>query len=183
MRAAVARPVWGLLAEFDTHEALLAAVRRARAAGFTRMDAYSPYPLPDVSDAMGFTGAWKVAFLTLVGGLLGAGGGYALQYYLMAVDYPLNVGGRPLHSWPAFVPVTFELMVLFASIIGVVGLFVMNGLPRPHHPLFAVPEFDRATQDAFFVAIESSDPRFDLDGTRRFLANLRPLAIVEVPDD
>lgn len=182
MSAVLERRVWGLLAEFDGHEALLTAVRRARTAGFTRMDAYSPYPLPDVSDALGFTGAWKVALITLLGGLLGAGGGYALQYYLMAVDYPINVGGRPLHSWPAFVPVTFELMVLFASIIGVLALFVLNGLPRPHHPLFAVPEFDQATQRAFFLAIQAGDPTFDLDDTRRFLANLRPLAIIEVPD-
>ncbi len=182
MSARIPRP-WGVLAEFEDHETLLHAVRRARAAGYRRLEAYSPFPLPEVADALGIPTAWKVALITLVGGLVGAGGGYALQWYLMAVDYPLNIGGRPLHSWPAFVPVTFELMVLFASITVTVGLFLMNRLPRPHHPLFGVPAFARATQDRFFLSVEAADERFDPGATRSFLESVGARTVTDVHDE
>jgi len=173
---------WGLVAEFADPETLLRAARGVRGAGYTRVDAYTPYPLPEVEEALQLARPRPVALITLLGGLVGAAGGYAMQYYLMAIDYPIDIGGRPLHSWPAFVPVTFELMVLVASLTVTVGLFLMNGLPRPHHPLFEIPAFARASSDRFFLAIEAADARFDLVGTRALLDRLNARSVAEVPD-
>jgi hypothetical protein len=173
--------MWGLLAEFGGHTALETAAREARRNGYVRLEAYSPYPLESVADAVGHRGT-RIGWAVLASGLLGAATGYVLQYYLMAVDYPINVGGRPLHSWPAFIPVTFELMVLFAAVGGVIALFVRLGLPRPHHPLFAVPAFERATQDGFFLGIEAADPRFSRERTSALLHRLGARAVHEVPD-
>jgi hypothetical protein len=173
--------MWGLLAEFGGHTALETAARAARRDGYVRLEAYSPYPLESVADAVGHRRT-RIGWAVLAGGLLGAASGYVLQYYLMAVDYPINVGGRPLHSWPAFIPVTFELMVLFAAVGGVVALFLRLGLPRPHHPVFGVPPFERATQDAFFLGIEAADPRFSPDRTAALLHRLGARAVHEVPD-
>jgi hypothetical protein len=183
MSAAPAITLWGLVAEFDTHEDLVTAVRHVREAGYRHVDAYSPYPIDGLAGAIGFHRAGTVALITLVGGLVGAIGGYVMQYYLMAVDYPIDVGGRPLHSWPAFVPVTFELMVLSASLFATIGLFVLNGLPRPHHPLFAVRRFAHATQDGFFLSIAAGDPRFDRDAAWRLVDRLGAVYISEVADE
>jgi hypothetical protein len=163
---------WGVLAAFDEPGALLRAVRRVRAAGYRSVDAYSPFPIDGLDEALALPRPWRVAALTLAGGLVGAAGGYGLQYYLMAVDYPLNVGGRPLHSWPAFIPVAFELMVLCAAVAVTVGLFVLLRLPEPHHPLFGVPGFERATQDRLFLAVRADDPRFDHAAVTRLLDQL-----------
>lgn len=169
----------GLVAEFASAEDVLAAARRARAAGYARVDAYTPYPVEGLAEALDLHGTW-VPPLVLAGGIAGAVGGFALQYWISTVDYPLNVGGRPLNSWPAFIPVTFELTVLCAALTAVISMFALNGLPRPHHPLFGAPGFERASQDRFFLGIEAADPRFDARDTRRFLASLGPLMVSEV---
>ncbi|HEX5220559.1 MAG TPA: DUF3341 domain-containing protein [Verrucomicrobiae bacterium] len=171
--------IYGLMAEFVDHEQVLHAARRARELGYRRMDAYTPFPVEDLPEALGCRRT-AVPLIVLIGGLVGAGGGYFMEWYSMAVDYPLNVGGRPLHSWPAYIPITFELMVLCASIFAVVGMLPLNHLPQPHHPVFNVPEFERASTDRFFLCIEARDPKFDLSATRQFLESLKPEAVKEV---
>jgi len=173
-------PIYGLLAEFTTPVDLIRAARAAREEGYVRMDAYSPYPSEELVEALGVRPS-RLPVLVLLGGLVGCIGGYFMQYYAAAVSYPLNVGGKPLNSWPMFVPVTFELTILSAALTAVLGMLALNGLPRPHHPLFNVPTFDRATQDRFFLCIESRDPRFDLKQTRAFLARQNPTSLEEVP--
>ncbi len=173
-------PSCGLLAEFADHKALVAAARGAYAAGYRRLDAFSPFPVEGLSEAIGFHRD-ALAPVVLGGGVLGAGVGYAMQYYLSAVHYPLNVGGRPLHSWPAFVPVIYEMTILFAALAAVFGMLLLNGLPRPYHPVFNVPAFARASRDRFFLYIESSDPLFDLQDTRRFLRRQGALDVADVP--
>jgi hypothetical protein len=143
------------------------------------VEAYSPYPLEELPEALGLGRTW-IGLVVLVGGMLGGAAGYALQVYVSVVAYPLNVGGRPLHSWPAFVPVTFEMAILGAAAAAVLGMLFMNGLPRPHHPLFNVPDFARASQDGFFLAVEATDPRFDLRKTRVVLQAAGALSVSEV---
>jgi len=172
--------LYGLLAEFEHPHELLAAAATARDAGYRRVEAYSPIPLEGMTEALG-TVPTQLPRLTLLGGLLGAAVGYALQYWVAVIEYPLNVGGRPLHSWPAFLPIVFELAVLGASLTAVLGMLALNGLPRPHHPLFAVPEFRLASRDRFFLCIEARDAKFDLDQTRSFLSELHPKSLIEVP--
>jgi len=170
----------GLLAEFLRPDDLVRAARRAHEEGYRRMDAYSPLPVHGLADAIGFHRT-RLPLLVLAGGAAGALGGFALQYGLNAVDYPLDVGGRPLNSWPAFVVVSFELAILVAALTAVLGMFALNGLPRPHHPVFNAEAFARASRDRFFLCIETRDPRFDLERTRAFLASLDPAAVHEVP--
>jgi hypothetical protein len=172
--------LYGLLAEFDTPEALVAAARQARAAGYRQVEGYTPYPVEELYDALELHRT-PVPLIVLLGGTLGAATGYGLQYWVSAVAYPLNVGGRPDNSWPMFVPVTFELMVLFAALFALVGLLWLNGLPQPYHPVFNVPGFARASQDRFFLCIAASDPRFDRAATRRFLESLGPREVSDVP--
>lgn len=174
------RAPYGILAEFTTAEALLAAVRGARQAGYTRLDAFTPYPVEGLAAEIGQPKS-RVPFVTLVGGLVGASVGFLMQYFTMAVDYPFDSGGRPLNSWPAFIPITFEVMVLLASFGAFFGMLFLNGLPRLHHPVFSVPDFARATQDRFFFSIEATDPKFDLEATHRFLASLSPIGVFDVP--
>ncbi len=174
---------WGVLAEFDGEQALVAAARRTRAAGHRRLDACTPYPVEGLAEALGLRRPRPVALAALLGGLAGAAGGYALQAYVMAVDYPLNVGGRPLHSWPAFVPVTFELMVLAASLSATVALFVGNRLPQPHHPLFGAPGFERASQGGFFLAVEVSGATAVAEETRALLLRLGAREVVDVDEE
>jgi hypothetical protein len=171
--------VYGLMAEFADHEYLVAAARASYTEGYRRMDAYSPFPVQDLPRAIGRRGT-AIPLLVLLGGTIGGLGGYFMQAYAMAVDYPLNIGGRPLHSWPAFIPITFELTVLCASLTAFLSVFLLNKLPQPYHPVFNVPEFARASQDRFFLCIEAVDPKFDLDTTRRFLAKLHPEKVTEV---
>jgi hypothetical protein len=171
--------IYGIMAEFENPTELVAAVRRAREEGYRMLDAYTPFPIEELNEAMGLHGS-RVPLIVLIGGLIGAIGGYFMQYYLSAVDYPLNIGGRPLHSWPAFIPITFELAVLVAGISAVLGMLALNGLPMPYHPVFNVPRFALASRDRFFLCIEARDPRFDREGTRRFLDRMSPRVVTEV---
>jgi hypothetical protein len=172
--------IYGLLAEFASAHALLAAAQRARDDGYRCMDAYTPFPVEGLARALGFRHT-TVPFVTLCGGVLGGLVGYSMQYWMAAVDYPINVGGRPLNSWPAFIPVTFEMTVLGAALAAVLGMLALNGLPMPYHPVFHVPRFALASRDRFFLCIQSADPRFDRDSTRTLLATLGAKAVDEVP--
>jgi hypothetical protein len=171
--------IYGLLAEFPGEEELVAAAHAVRKAGYRRADAYMPYPSEEVIHAMDFKRS-KVPLIVLIGGILGALTGYGLQYWVSAISYPIVVGGRPYNSWVAFIPVTFELTILFASIFGVVGMLALNKLPQPYHPVFNVPAFQAASRDGFFLAIEATDEKFDREGTARFLESLKPVAVSEV---
>jgi hypothetical protein len=173
------KPLAGLMAGFEHDKDLLHAAQQARAAGYRNMDAYSPFPIKGLAGALGH-GRSIIPLLVLVAGITGGLGGYFMQWYAMAVDYPLNIGGRPLHSWPAFIPITFELTILCAALSAIISMLALNRLPRPHHPVFNVPEFARASTDRFFLCIESSDPKFDLGATRKFLETLHPFLVAEV---
>jgi len=172
--------IYGLLAEFANPHALLEAARRTRNSGFHCVEAYCPFPIHGLSEALGLKQS-RVPLITLIGGIVGAGGGFFMQWYSAAIDYPLNIGGRPYNSWPAFIPITFELGVLCAGMAAVLGMLWLNKLPQPHHPLFNVPIFTAASRDKFFLCIESTDAKFELQETRRFLESLEPLDIWEVP--
>lgn len=172
-------PIYGLLVEFHTPEELLAAARRAHQAGYRRMDAYSPYPVEGLSDAIGFHRT-RLPAIVLVGGLVGCVAGFLMQYYAAAMDYPLNIGGRPLNSWPAFIPITFEVTVLVAAFSAVLGMLALNGLPMPYHPLFNVERFATASRDRFFLGIEAADPQFDRERTKQFLRTLTESEVFEV---
>ena len=170
---------YGLIAEFETPTALLAAANKARLEGYRNMDAYSPIPIEELPEALGL-GRTKVPLITLIGGILGGLGGYSLEYWTQAIAYPLNIGGRPLHSWPHFIPVTFETTVLGAALSCFVGMWVLNKLPQPYHPVFNVPAFARASLDRFFLCIESTDHKFDQHSTKKFLDSLHPVGVYEV---
>ena len=173
--------LYGLMAEFDTAEQLLRATRRAYAAGFRAMDAYAPFPIEGLSDALGFHPK-AVPLIGLFGGMLGAATGYGMQYFIHVISLPINVGGRPLNSWPSFIPPTFELGVLFSALGLFFGLLILNGHPEPYHTVFNVEAFARASRDRFFLCIESRDPRFDTESTRRFLLQLYAREVTDVPE-
>src|SRR5437588_7999293 len=171
----------GVMAEFDDPHALLAATERAFGAGYRRMDAYSPYPIEELHHALGAP-ATRLPLIVLVGGMLGGGGGLLLQYWVSAIAYPINVGGRPYFSWPAFIPVTFECTILGAVLSAVLGMLALNKLPMPYHPVFNVPRFALASRNRFFLCIEAQDPKFDLEATRKFLETLNPREVTTVAD-
>jgi hypothetical protein len=171
--------LYGLMAEFDDPVRLLDATRRAREAGYRAMDAYSPFPIEGLHEALGAPRT-ILPLVVLLGGLFGGAGGYALQYWVSAIAYPLNVGGRPLNSWPAFVPPTFECTVLGAALAALLGMLALNGLPCPHHAVFNVERFALATRNRFFLCIEARDLRFDADATREFLQTLEPREVSTV---
>jgi hypothetical protein len=172
--------IYGLLAEFDTAEAVVEAAHRTYAAGYRKIDAYSPFPIEELSEAIGFHKN-GVAPVCLLGGILGGTGAYLLQWWINTISYPVNIGGRPYHSWPAFIIVTFEMTILFGGLAAVFGMLVLNGLPQPYHPLFNVDRFSFVTRDRFFIAIFASDDKYDLVETREFLQTLHPHSISEVP--
>jgi hypothetical protein len=173
-------PIYGYLAEFHSGEDLLRAARATKAAGYEVVEAYTPVPMEEVAHALGHKN-WRLPYIVLIGGVLGACVGFGMQYWMSAVDYPLNIGGRPYNSWPAFIVITFEMTILFAAISAVLGMLALNGLPRPYHPVFNVPMFETASRDRFFLMILSRDERFELGGTRTFMESLQPLQVEEVP--
>lgn len=169
----------GLVAEFTTPDGLVLACRKAHAAGYRRMDAYTPYPLEEAADAIGYEKT-QVPLLTLMGGILGGLSAFGLQYWVNVWAFPLNIGGRPLNSWPSFVIITFELTILFAGITAVVGMLTLSGLPQPYHPIFNHPRFSAASRDRFFLCIEAVDPKFDLEETKQFLEETDAFDVAEV---
>jgi hypothetical protein len=169
----------GLLAEFDGPTGLVRAARAVHAAGYRKVDAYTPYPMEEVLDALHLHGS-HVPKLVLGGGLFGLAAGWGLQYWASVIEYPMNIGGRPFNSWPAFVVPSFETTVLFAAFGAVFGMLALNGLPQPYHPVFNVPGFSAASRDRFFLCVEAADPKFDLAATRDFLRGLGATEVSEV---
>lgn len=175
-----AASTYGLMAEFDSPQQLLDAAHKAHAAGYKKLDAYSPFPIEGLAEAIGFHKN-MVPFVVLVGGIIGGLSGYLLQYYVAVITYPVNVGGRPYHSWPSFIIVTFEMTILFAGLSAVFGMLALNGLPQPYHPVFNVAEFAKASENKFFLVVDASDPEYDAAATRAFLKSLAPRLVSEVP--
>ena len=171
--------LYGLMAEFPSPVALIDATEKTREAGYKKIDAYAPYPIEELVHALGHHHS-KLPMMVLGGGVLGFLGGLALQVWVNAVAYPLNIGGKPILSWPAFVPVTFECTILGASLTAVLGMLALNGLPTPYHPVFNAPRFSAASKDRYFLCIEAADPRFHEEGTRQFLAGLEPTEVSDV---
>ena len=173
-------PIYGLMAEFDSAQALVDAGRKTREAGYKKIDAYSPFPIEGLAEEIGMHFD-EIPLTVLIGGIIGGCTGYLMQYWMSAVDYPLNIGGKPPHSWPAFIVITFEMTILFAGISAVLGMLAFNGLPMPYHPVFNVPRFALASKDRFFLIVFSSDKKYNGVETRRFLETLDPRSISEVP--
>ena len=173
-------PLYGLLAEFTAPETVLAAAERAHAAGYTRAEAYTPFPIEGLAQSLGFLRT-RVALVVLIGGVTGACAAFFMMWFANVVHYPWNVGGRPPNSWPAFIPITFEVGVLFAALSAVIGMLAMNGLPELYHPVFNAPNFQLASRDRFFLCVEADDPRFELAQTREFLTSLGAISVTEVP--
>ena len=172
-------PIYGLMAEFPDPNTLVAAARKTREAGYRKMDAFSPFPIEELSDALGHHHD-PLPLLVLIGGIVGGVSGFLFQYWASAIDYPINVGGRPLLSWPSFIPVTFEMTILVAAFAAVLGMLGLNGLPMPYHPVFNVERFVNASRNRFFLCIESTDPLFDKEATGKFLESLEPREVCEV---
>jgi hypothetical protein len=170
--------IHGLAAEFESDAQLVHAAEEAFARGYRKMDGYTPFPIEGLAEALGKKN--RIPLLVLCSGILGGCSGYFMQWFASVVSYPINVGGRPLHSWPAFIPITFELTVLGASLTAFFFSLGLSGLPRPYHPMFNLPQFERASQDRFFLCIEAEDTLFEVEGTRRFLESLEPLMVAEV---
>jgi hypothetical protein len=173
------QPLYGIVAEFDEPEPLMHAARKAREAGYRRMEAYVPFPVEGLAEALALPKD-QVPLITLIGGVCGGLTGYLMQWYSNVIDYPINIGGKPYHSWPAFIPITFELTVLFAALSAAFGMLAMNRLPRLHHPIFDSPGFARASKDRFFLCIEARDPLFDRARTSGFLSSLQAMSVREV---
>jgi hypothetical protein len=169
----------GVMAEYDSGQALVDAARKTMAQGFTRVEAYSPVPIEDLNTIIHKTRT-VLPKLVLAGGLTGMATGFALQYWASVIEYPMNVGGRPYATWPAFVVPSYELTILFSSLAAAIGMFALNGLPQPYHPVFNVERFSMASSDKFFLVIESADPRFDHAGTTRFLQDQGAKGVYDV---
>ena len=172
---------YGLLAEFHDPSSLVSAAARATEAGYRRVDAFTPFPVHGLDEALKFRDR-RLPLLVLGGGVVGALAGFGLQVWINLVAYPLNIGGKPNFSWPMFIPVTFETTVLFAALAAVFGMILLNGLPQPYHPVFNAPRFALASRDRFFLVIEAADPKFDRVATRNFLNTLHPHEVVDVED-
>jgi hypothetical protein len=167
------------MAEFKDPDAVLHAAESVRAAGYTKIEAYTPFPIHHLDEAVGANDIW-VPWVIFLSGLAGGAFGYWLQWWINTSAYPLNVGGRPFHSWPSFIPATFECTVLAASFGAFFGMLALNGLPRPYHPVFNAPRFELASQDRFFLCIEADDPKFNIETTWQLLKNLGADAVSEV---
>jgi hypothetical protein len=172
-------PIYGLMAEFDNPTALVNAARSARERGYRQMDAYSPYPMEELSDVLHLHRN-RLPLIVLAGGILGGLTGFLLQYYITVIYFPINIGGRPLNSWPAYIVITFELTILFGALSAVLGLLALCNLPMPYHPVFNVPRFALASRNRFFLCIESTDPLFDHEKTAEFLESMGPREVSEV---
>jgi hypothetical protein len=172
-------PLYGLMAEFADAADLLCATQKTGAAGYRRLDAFSPFAIDGMDDALSLHSS-SISYFVLAGTLIGAIVGFGMQYFAAVIIYPVNVGGRPLDSIPAFIPITFEMAVLFGAFTGLIAMLVLNGLPMPYHPVFNVPEFKEMTHGRFFLCIEARDPQFNLDATRQFLQSLNPLRVSDV---
>lgn len=171
--------VHGLMAEFHSASELVAAARQTTDAGYVEYDCYTPFPIEELHEVMPHKRNW-LPFMVLMGGIIGGVAGFSLCYWTSVIDYPLNVGGKPLNSWPAFIPVTFECTILLAALTAVFGMLGLNGFPMPYHPVFNVPRFALASRERFFLCIESTDPKFDLDETWSFLSRLQPTQVSQV---
>ena len=171
--------LYGVMAQFDSPSQLVAAARESYAAGYRQINGYSPFPIEELSEAIGFRRT-ALPLIVLIGGIVGALGGFFMQYWMEVINYPLNVGGKPYNSWPAFIPITFECTVLVAAFAAVLGMLALNKLPQPYHPVFNAPNFALATRDSFFLVIESKDPKFDHDQVVRFLRSLEAREVVDV---
>jgi hypothetical protein len=174
-----AHALYGIMAEFDNPSALVAAARRTHAAGYRRINGYSPYPIEELDEAIGFTRT-ALPLIVLAGGILGGLGGFFMQYWMEVIDYPLNVGGKPYNSWPAFIPITFETTVLCAAFAAVLGMLMLNKLPQPYHPVFNAPNFALATRDRFFLVIEANDPKFKYGEATQFMKTLGAKDVCDV---
>jgi ActD protein len=172
-------PIYAVLAEFDSPEALVAAAGKTIARGYRKVEANSPFPVEGLDEALGFHHS-RVPLITLIGGVIGCVGGFFMEWYSAVKHYPMNIGGRPLNSWPAFIPIAFELTILCAAIAAVLGMLALNGLPMPYHPLFNVERFERASRDRFFLCIEATDLQFNREATKQFLESLNPHGVYEV---
>ena len=174
-----APPLYGVIAEFENPSDLVAAARRVYSLGYRRINGYSPYPIEELSEAIGFTHT-SLPLIVFIGGLIGGIGGFLMQYYIEVIDYPINVGGKPYNSWPAFIPITFEMTVLVAAFSAVLGMLVLNKLPQPYHPVFNLPNFAMATRDRFFLAIEANDAKFHHAEVIELLKSLNALEVNDV---
>ena len=171
--------LYGLMAEFATPTNLVEATGKAYGKGHRKMDAYAPFPIEELAEALGAHHS-RLPLMVLIGGIFGCVAGFGLQYWANVIEYPLNVAGRPLNSWPMFIPVTFETTILFAALTAVFGMFALCGLPTPYHPVFNNPRFSAASSDRYFLCIEADDPQFDREQTRQFLQSLGPMEVTEV---
>jgi len=174
-----APPLYGVIAEFEGPSELVHAARKTYEAGYRRINGYSPYPIEELSEAIGFTHT-SLPLIVFIGGVLGGLAGFFMQYYMEVIDYPLNVGGKPYNSWPAFIPITFECTVLAAAFSAVLGMLILNKLPQPYHPVFNTPNFELATRDRFFLAVEANDPKFDHDKVTSLLKSLNAMEVSDV---
>ena len=180
---AIGKPLegtYGVIAEFYDAQSLLDAANKTREAGYTRIEAYSPFPVHGLAEAVGFHHS-RLSAVVLGGGIIGGVSGFFMCWYANVISYPLNIGGKPWNSWPAWIPITFECTVLIAAFAAVFGMLGLNGLPMPYHPVFNVERFSQASRDKFFLVIQARDPKFEVDEAWQFLESLGPREVIDVP--